>query len=217
MELSHRSEVLDLSNKNITCIEDCRQFIDDGPVLQIDLSKNKITNFDIKKLLELMPNLQTFIFSHNQITELRTSMLTDLPEDSFLDLSNNPIAKVSTEFMSLLSRLQDKRVFISLYGTRLSPKTLKALKKVLESPSKRNYLIAASLMVAGGVLGTGSTATIAISDWNRDGYHMGAESLAFGVGVLGLLVSMGLCSAKAIYSCCTHDENQSRLYWYREV
>jgi len=217
MALPCVSSQLNLSNGFITSIDEIEHLDDYKNITTIDLSKNRIRHFDIEKLLSSMPKLTTFIFSDNQITELRSCMLEGLPEDSYLDLSDNPIKKIESSVEHALTCLRDKKISITIKGTHLSATVLTSLTKSLERSSWAHLTTGIGLMVGGGITFVSSTVLMIVSDVDGDGQRNMGENIMFGSGLVGIFVGLGLCGAKQIVSCFQHDMRQSRLYWYQRV
>ena len=208
---------LNLSNGFITDIDEIEYGDDYKNISTLDLSKNQIKRFNVKELCRLMPNLKTFSFSHNQIKKLRASMLEGLPEDAYLDLSHNPIEQIGSGVERALACLRDKRITISINGTRLPASVLISLTKSLERSSWAHLLTGIGLMAGGGLAFVGSTVLMIVSDLDGDGQRSVGESVMFGGGMFGIIGGLCLCGAKPIVTCFQHDANQSRLYWYQEV
>lgn len=217
MLLPFVSPKLNLSGRSIKSIEEIEHLDDYKSVTKLDLSNNKIERFDIKALCKLMPQLKTFSFSRNQITELHACMFEGLPEDSSLDLSHNPIKKIGAGVERTLARLRDKGISISLHGTQLKAEVLTSLAKSLERSSWAHLLTGIGLMAGGGIVFVGSTVLMIVSDLDGDGQRNIAENVMFGSGIVGMLSTVGLCAARPIVSCIQHDAHQSRFYCYQGV
>ena len=206
-----------------------------GDIVKLDLSSNHITDFNMKELSHAMPHLRHINISGNQIIKLRRRMLEGVPCHTLFDLSNNPIKTTSKKILSLMSKLADKDVTISLYATQLPEDLLQKMESRIENLSSSHTWYNVGVVMLGGIIFVGSIPLKALSDslgpelssLSSDGLSSGALSSQGSVlqcspyqpYLKGLSICMFVAGAAlmAVQPCLhylQHDIKQSKLYWH---
>lgn len=60
----------------------------------LNITRNNIDEFNIKKILRVFPNLSLLNLQHNNIAHIQLDNLSELPDNFTLDLRNNPIISI---------------------------------------------------------------------------------------------------------------------------
>lgn len=194
--------------KDLTDLSFLANISDANAIVELDVSNNKITDFNLKEIYQKLPALERINMSENMITKLRKHMIYGLKEHATLNISNNPIHAVSHNICTSMAQLADKKVTIRLYNTLLPEDLLEKMESRISNTSLEHRIIQLSTLVFGILLFVGSIPIKVFSD-SSGRYRSYLKPLSISMFALGIV-------CMAIQPCVklvTHDIKQSKLFW----